>query len=488
MKTICALSTPFGTSAIAIIRVSGNDAISIVRKIFSPPKPPTPIPFGTSPKGGRKRIKNLRGGCDEFPTHYQKEILFRHAYYGEILDAQQQVVDEVIATFYRAPHSYTGEDMAEISCHGSMYIAQRIMELLVENGCDFAEAGAFTQRAFLNGKMDLTQAEAVMDVINSHSEASHRLAMEQMRGGFSKEIETLRYELLNFTSLIELELDFSEEDVEFADRKQLMTLLNQILNRIQELKSSFTLGNVLKNGIPIAIIGKPNVGKSTLLNVLLNEDRAIVSHIPGTTRDTIEETINIDGITFRFIDTAGLRHSNEMLENMGIERTYEAINKAMAVIYVFDITATTSTEVQEMLDDFRTHIEDSNKKYIVVANKTDQISETPPHFNILVDLDTIYISAKRKENIGLITDSLSKFFKDKMRHVGAVTSNLRHFEVLSKTQQALETVQSGLIDNLPSDLVSIDLRQVLYHLGSITGQITNQDILENIFGRFCIGK
>jgi len=458
MKTICALSTPAGTSAIAMIRVSGNDSFSIVGKLFSPSK------LG------------------------HKEIQPRCTYFGDIIDTQHQVIDKVIVTFYCAPHSYTGEDTVEISCHGSMYIVQKITELLVENGCFFADAGAFTQRAFLNGKIDLIQAEAIMDVINSHSEASHKLAMEQMRGGFSKEIEQLRGALINFSSLIELELDFSEEDVEFADRTQLTVLLQQVLSRIQELKSSFTLGNVLKNGIPIAIIGKPNVGKSTLLNVLLNEDRAIVSPLPGTTRDTIEETINIDGMTFRFIDTAGLRYSNETLENMGIERTYEAINRAMAVIYVFDITVTIATEVEKMLNDFRTHIEDPDKKFIVVANKIDEISEMPSHFNTLVNLDTIFISAKRKENIALITDSLSKHFKEKTQNVSAVTSNLRHFEALSKSQQALETVQTGLTEKLPSDLVAIDLRQALYHLGSITGQVTNQDILENIFGRFCIGK
>jgi tRNA modification GTPase len=248
------------------------------------------------------------------------------------------------------------------------------------------------------------------------------------------------------------------------------------------------LGNVLKNGIPIAIVGKPNVGKSTLLNALLNEERAIVSHLPGTTRDTVEEAINIEGMTFRFIDTAGLRHSADTIENMGIERTYNAIDKAMAVIYVFDITTTTATEVTEMLDDFRTHIEDPQKKFIVVANKTDEISETPEHFNILVDLNTIFISAKRKENLGLITDSLSTYFKGKMQDVGVVTSNLRHFEALSKARQALETVRSGLDNQTPSDLVAVDLRQALYHLGSITGEVTNHDILDNIFGRFCIGK
>jgi tRNA modification GTPase len=458
LKTICALSTAVGTSAIAVVRVSGNETFDIVKKIF--------------------RAQALN----------EREIQPRHAYFGEILDAQQHIVDEAVVTFYQAPHSYTGEDMAEISCHGSMYIAQKIIELLVENGCDFAEAGAFTQRAFLHGKMDLAQAEAVMDVINSHSDASHRLAVEQMRGGFSKEIEMLRAALLNFSSLIELELDFSEEDVEFADRAQLTTLLQQIISRITELKASFTLGNVLKNGIPIAIVGKPNVGKSTLLNALLNEERAIVSHIPGTTRDTIEETINVDGITFRFIDTAGLRNAADAIENMGIERTYNAIDKAMAVIYVFDITTTTATEVQEMLDDFRTHIEAPDKKFIVVANKTDEIGKTPGNFNILVDLDTIFISAKRKENLALITDSLSKHFSGKMHSNGAVTSNLRHFEALSKALKELKTIQTGLTNRIPSDLIAIDLRQALYHLGTITGQVTTQDILENIFGRFCIGK
>lgn len=457
-NTICALSTPVGLSAIAVVRVSGAEAFSVLSKMF-------------------------------FSKAFDKnDIKDRYAYFGEIRDAANEAVDEVLLTCFKAPHSYTGEDLAEISCHGSTYIIKKIMELLLENGCALAEPGAFTQRAFLNGKMDLTQAEAVMDLISSHSEASHKLAMEQMRGGYAREIEGLREALLNFSSLMELELDFGEEDVEFADRAELRKLLDKILKEIRTLKSSFSLGNVLKNGIPVAIVGKPNVGKSTLLNALLNEERAIVSHIPGTTRDTIEESINIEGVTFRFVDTAGLRHSDNFIENIGIERTHQAMEKAYVVIYVFDITQTSADEVEETLRDFRSHLSQPDKKFIIVANKLDELGETPPHFSLLVDLDAIFISAKRKENIGMITDALLQYFKDNSFQEQMVTSNIRHYEALAEAEKALVIVEKGLGQNIPTDLLTLDLNQALYHLGSITGQVTNDEILGNIFGRFCIGK
>lgn len=457
-NTICALSTPVGLSAIAVIRVSGPDTFLVLSNVF-------------------------------FSQNFDKNnIKDRHAYFGEIRGAKQQVVDEVVTTCFKAPHSYTGEDMAEISCHGSTFIIKKIVELLLSHGCSLAEPGAFTQRAFLNGKMDLTQAEAVMDLISSHSEASHKLALKQMRGGYTKEIEKLRAELLHFSSMMELELDFGEEDVEFADRKELKKLLNKILEMIDGLISSFSLGNVLKNGIPVAIVGKPNVGKSTLLNALLNEDRAIVSHIPGTTRDTIEEALNIEGITFRFVDTAGLRQSDNFIENIGIERTYQAIDKAYVVIYVFDITQTSAIDVEETLEDFKNHVPDKDKKFIVVANKLDELGETPRNFDMLVDMDTIFISAKRKENIGMLTDTLVSYFKENVPEVESVTSNMRHYEALSQTEKALQAVKNGLEQNIPTDLIATDLNQALYHLGSITGQVTNDEILGNIFGRFCIGK
>ncbi|MDR0364538.1 MAG: tRNA uridine-5-carboxymethylaminomethyl(34) synthesis GTPase MnmE [Bacteroidales bacterium] len=457
-ETICALSTPVGLGAIAVIRISGSDTFSMVSKLF-------------------------------FSSSFQSDaIKDRYAYFGKIRNEKKHIIDEVLLTCFRAPHSYTGEDMAEISCHGSIFIVKKIMELLLDEGCVLAEAGAFTQRAFLNGKMDLTQAEAVMDLISSHSEASHRLAMDQMRGGYTKEIEQLRSELLHFSSMMELELDFGEEDVEFVDREELKKLLKKILDKTYTLKSSFSLGNVLKNGIPVAIVGNPNVGKSTLLNALLNEERAIVSHIPGTTRDTIEESMNIEGITFRFVDTAGLRHSDNFIENIGIERTYQAIGKAYVALYVFDIMQTTAKEVEAAIESFRLHISDQDKRFIVIANKLDELGETPPNFDRFVDLDTIFISAKRKENIGMITDRLVGYFKEHAPEMQMVTSNLRHYEALSEVEKALNIVKSGLEKNIPTDLITLDLNQALYHLGSITGQVTNEEILSNIFSRFCIGK
>jgi tRNA modification GTPase len=457
--TICALSTPAGTGAIGIIRLSGPDSIDICRKFF---------------KSG-----NPESELDKVPSH---TVHFGKFYDGDFL------IDEVLVTVFRNPHSYNGQDIVEISCHGSVYIQQRILELLLTAGARLAEPGEFTLRAFLNGKFDLSQAEAVADLIASNSESSHRLAMGQMRGGFSLKIGELRARLIDFASLIELELDFSEEDVEFADRTALFQLLEKIKSEIESLKSSFALGNVMKHGIPVAIVGKPNVGKSTLLNALLQEERAIVSEIPGTTRDAIEDTISIQGVTFRFIDTAGLRHTEDTIENMGIDRTYEKMNQASVVLYVFDITTASEKEIDEAIADIRAQLDDFEKQIIPVANKTDMLMEAPHSFKKLVELDTLFVSAKRNENINLITERLLKSAHSGETGDQTIVYSLRHFEALTRAAQSIESIEKGFADNIPSDLIAIDIRQALHHLGSITGEVTTDELLGNIFGKFCIGK
>jgi tRNA modification GTPase len=378
--------------------------------------------------------------------------------------------------------------VVEISCHGSVYVQQKILELLLLGGARLAEPGEFTMRAFMNGRFDLSQAEAVADLIASNSEASHKLAINQMRGGFSQKISSLRARLIDFASLIELELDFSEEEVEFADRTELFKLLTAIKTEIENLKSSFALGNVMKHGIPVAIAGRPNVGKSTLLNALLNEERALVSEIPGTTRDAIEDTISIQGVNFRFIDTAGLRHSEDIVENMGIERTFEKMNQAMVVLYVFDITTASEDEIDEAIAEIRTQLEDSDKQIIPVANKTDMLLEAPHSFKKLVELDTLFVSAKRNENINLITERLLSTANAQEMGDQTIVYSLRHFEALTRAGQSIESIEKGFADGIPSDLVAIDIRQALHHLGTITGQVTTDELLGNIFGKFCIGK
>ena len=458
--TICALATAGGTGPIAVIRLSGEQAFSITDKVF---------------KAYKKSVK-----IADSPSHT--------IHLGQI-EQGQEVVDEVLVSVFKNPNSYTGEDVVEISCHGSLYIQQRILQALIDHGARQAKPGEFTMRAFLNGKMDLSQAEAVADLIVSNSKASHKLAYSQMRGHFSKRIGALRQQLLDFASLIELELDFSEEDVEFANREKLKALLLTIKAEVRELIKSFAVGNVLKNGIPVAIIGKPNVGKSTLLNVILNEDKALVSDIPGTTRDAIEDTIVINGISFRFIDTAGLRHSEDVVENMGMERTLEKVKMAQVVLYLFDITETTINEVIDTVEELRDSINDPDKKFILIANKTDLLEEVPRHFRDLVDYESIFISAKRRENIHLITDALMKQVEagDMESHT-AIVSNTRHYEALSLTLEAIKAVKHGLETQIPGDLLASDLRQALYHLGSITGEVSSDEILGNIFGKFCIGK
>ncbi|MCD4665313.1 MAG: tRNA uridine-5-carboxymethylaminomethyl(34) synthesis GTPase MnmE [Bacteroidales bacterium] len=464
-ETICALATPPGTSAIAIIRISGDKSIDVCEEIFTP-----------------KNKKTLLSKAKSHTIHF-----------GEITE-DSLVLDEVLVSVFRAPNSYTGEDSIEISTHGSPYIQQKIIELLIKKGLRLAKPGEFTLRAFLNGKFDLSQAEAVVDLIAAQSKSSHDLALNQMRGGFSDKIKELRQELLNFASLIELELDFSEEDVEFANRSDLNKLLQNLKIEITKLLRSFSLGNVLKMGIPVAIVGQPNVGKSTLLNAILNEERAIVSEVPGTTRDTIEDTIIINGISFRFIDTAGLRESVDEVELIGIERTYKKIDQAKIVLFVFDISLTKCREVRETLKEFKQHIrklpdgKSKEKQFIMIANKTDQLVESPEDFKKMVEMECIFVSAKRKENINLILDSLSKYVESETISDTTIVSNTRHYEALQKSLEAIQNTEKGFEENIPSDLIATDIRQALHHLGEITGEITTNEILGNIFSRFCVGK
>jgi tRNA modification GTPase len=458
--TICALATAPGMAAIAVLRLSGPAAVDISGKIFQP--------------------KSAKLDLATAASH--KMVL------GQVVDGDQ-AVDEVLLTKFVAPHSYTGEDMVEISCHGSPYIQQVILQLMIDHGARMARPGEFTMRAFLNGRMDLSQAEAVADLIASNSEASRKIAFQQMRGHFSERISELRQKLLEFAALIELELDFSEEDVEFADRQQLLTLLDEIEDELARLKASFSMGNVLKHGIPVAIIGKPNVGKSTLLNAILNEERAIVSEIPGTTRDAIEDTVTINGVAFRFIDTAGLREGQNDIEIVGIERTYDKIRQASVILYMFDASETSLEEIAETIRDFHERVGEADKRLILIANKIDLMEEIPHDFRDLVELETIFVSAKRKENIQMITDSLlrSVAAAGEESH-GVVVANSRHYEALAKTLGAIVAIREGIAADISGDLLAIDLRGALHHLGSITGEVTSDEILGEIFGKFCIGK
>ena len=458
--TICAISTPHGVGGIAVIRISGINTKAVCNKVLLSPK-------------GNTVVESFAPNS----TH------FCYLYDGN------RLIDEVVATYFENPRSYTGEDCIEISCHGSLYIQQKVMEALVAAGARLAEPGEFTLRGFLNGKFDLSQAEAVADLIESNSEASHSLAIHQLRGGFSKSIADLREKFVNLASLMELELDFSDEDVEFADRSDLMNLLNEIETQVTNLTNSFRLGNAVKNGVPVAIVGKPNVGKSTLLNALLNEDRAIVSNIPGTTRDTIEDSVVIDGITFRFIDTAGIRNSDNEIENCGIERTYKAIDKAAVVLYMFDITNTSPSDLLEVIDKLSETGYLANKQLIPIANKTDLVwNET--FGNAFGDgINTpIFISAKEKMNIGEITHRLVDGVKAGHQIDNTLLTNARHYEAFMHILEAVKAVHTGINSSLPGDLLMVDIRQALYYLGLITGQVTSDELLGNIFGRFCIGK
>ena len=460
-STICAISTAPGIGGIAVIRVSGPETFAVCEKIFFPANKNTTIA--------------------DTKSH---TLLF-----GEIRD-ENETIDEVVISIFRNPHSFTGEDVAEISCHGSVYVQQRILQLLISKGCSLAQPGEFTQRAFLNGKMDLSQAEAVADLIASGSAATHRMAMNQMRGGFSSELQKLRTQLLDFVSLVELELDFSEEDVEFADRTHLKTLVQNISSEIQRLSASFSVGNALKSGIPVALVGETNVGKSTLLNVLLNEDKAIVSDIHGTTRDVIEDSVNLGGITFRFIDTAGIRDTRDKIESMGIERTYQKIEQASIVLWILDCTQL--SEHMEWLTD-RIEKKAVGKKIILVFNKIDKIQEEEREvLNQLFSQfegDRIYISAKNRINTSELEQALIKAAQlPDIRPGDVVVSNIRHYEALENALKAIQRVSEGLENQISGDFLSQDIRECMHFLGEITGQISNDEILGNIFGKFCIGK
>ncbi|KAB5491540.1 MULTISPECIES: tRNA uridine-5-carboxymethylaminomethyl(34) synthesis GTPase MnmE [Flagellimonas] len=450
---IVALATPSGTGAIAIIRVSGPDAIALVDIIFQ------------SIKG--KKLKDQK-------THT--------IHLGHIVDGKK-VLDEALVSIFKGPHSYTGENVVEISCHGSPFIQQQIIQLLLRNGCRTASAGEFTLRAFLNGKMDLSQAEAVADLIASDSEAAHDIAMQQMRGGFSNEIHQLRQELLNFASLIELELDFSQEDVEFADRTQFNELLTKISEVLKKLIDSFALGNVIKNGIPVAIVGQPNVGKSTLLNVLLNEERAIVSEIAGTTRDTVEDHISIKGINFRFIDTAGIRETQDVVEKIGIERTFDKIEKARLIIYLFDRLDFDRKELEQIQNRY------PNKQLLPICNKVDLLDEEQIQLLKTQIPNVLFLSAKHKIGIEELEKKLLDLVDSgALSGDSTIITNSRHYDALLKALEEIQKVKEGMDMDVSSDLLSIDIRQALFHLGEITGSVTTDDLLGNIFSNFCIGK
>ena len=462
-ETICAPATAIG-GAIAVIRISGPQSLDICGKIF-------------------------------YPLDKDIKLVDQKGYtvvFGEIRSGDI-AIDEVLVTVFRSPHSYTGENSAEISCHASPYIIRKILEMLIVSGAISAKPGEFTQRAFFNGKMDLSQAEAVADIIASKTTASHKIAFNQMRGGFSSEISNLRGELLNFASLIELELDFGEEDVEFADRKELKVIITRVKELADKLAASFKLGNALKNGIPVAIVGKPNSGKSTLLNALLMEERAIVSEIPGTTRDSIEDTIVIDGIEYRFIDTAGLRETSDIIEVMGIKKTHEKINQA-SVILLIDEISDSAELINKRVHSLREMIVESEKRLIILINKTDSASMDRQHELeeeiILMEKETLlFISAKQKSGLDELRFRLTDItVKEKLSSDDVIITNIRHYETLVRISESLGRVISGLKEQIPEDLIAIDIRQAIHYLGEITGEITSDEILSNIFRNFCIGK
>ncbi len=466
-EPIIALATPNGIGAIAVIRLSGNEVINIVDNHFE------------SVSGKQLKVQ---------PSHSINLGYIKN---------DDNIIDQVLVSIFKNPQSYTGEDVVEISCHGSTYVQQAIIQLFLDNGVKMADPGEFTLRAFLNGKFDLSQAEAVADLIASDSSASHQLALQQMKGGFSTEIENLRKELVNFASLIELELDFSEEDVDFANRKDFKILIEKIKRVLRQLIDSFAQGNVLKNGIPIAIIGEPNVGKSTLLNALLKEEKAIVSHIPGTTRDAIEDDIILNGVRYRFIDTAGIRETSDYVESIGIQKTYEKSAAAKLIVYLFDtsiIKRTGKSKTEYLLGLVDKEFQKikkrfSDKEIIMIGNKIDLLSDAELKAVTKKFKNALLISATDNKNIEKLIEKFANLVNIGILRDGqTIVSNSRHYDALSKAFTAIEQVQNGIENNLSSDLLSIDVKEALYHLGLITGAVTSDELLGNIFANFCIGK
>jgi tRNA modification GTPase len=451
--TIIALATPPGVGAIGVIRLSGKKSFDIVNKLFP--------------------SKDL-------------ELQSSHTLHVGYLICENKILDEVVVSLFKAPRSYTGEDVIEISCHGSPYIHQQVLDACIQEGVRLAKPGEFTQRAFLNGKLDLSQAEAVADLIASNTSASHKTAINNIRGKFSEALKDLREQLIKFSALIELELDFSQEDVEFVDRLQLKKLVDHAMSQTKTLIQSFKLGNVIKNGVTVAIIGKPNAGKSTLLNSLLNEDRAIVSEIPGTTRDTIEEVINIDGILFRLIDTAGIRnHSNDIIESFGIEKSLQKMKQADIVLYLFDVNEMAMQELNAVVKD----MQDQNISYLLVGNKIDQQNEAAIREILLTTDGIIFISAKNNLHLEVLKERMMDFvLKDAVSTENVIVTNARHYHSLVQVNDALNDVMQGLENKIPGDLLALDIRTSLQYLGEITGEITNEDQLDYIFSKFCIGK
>ncbi len=452
-ETIVAMATPPGVSALAIIRLSGKNAVSIVDALFP-----------------SKSLSQQNS----------------HTLHVGFLQQGEKIIDEVVISLFKAPRSYSGEDVVEISCHGSPFIQQEIIAACMEKGARLAKPGEFTQRAFLNGKLDLMQAEAVADLIASNSEASRKAALNNMRGGFSHALKDLREQLITFSALIELELDFSQEDVEFADRTALSNLIEEMQGKTSQLMQSFKLGNAIRNGVSVAIIGKPNSGKSTLLNALLNEERAIVSDIPGTTRDTIEEVVNIDGVIFRLIDTAGIRsHSTDVIETVGITRSMEKLKQADIVIYLFDVNKTSEEDLNKILVDLQTH----NDQILLTANKVDLVDETSVRERLRNFAGIIFISAKNKLHIEVLKQRMvDMVLKEKVTNESVIVTNARHYHALQLVDQSLMDVQAGLNNNIPGDLLALDIRRCLHYLGTLTGEVSNEDLLDYVFSKFCIGK